>query len=129
MSYASLTPNAEKLLQEIIDTQLKNGNSNPDYWAERFCELNHAERMQLKSTFKELSDIEMIKVFWADSFPYSIVLLNYGVSYFELKQAEEEKEKKERRSNIQHDALMAFLGALFAGIVGVVLFFFFGIGG
>ena len=95
MQFALLSPNAEELLQEILDNRLEDGSCNTDYWAERFENLSFAEESQLRSTFKELSDAEMISTTWADNIPYMLTVLNNGVSYFDIKRKVEEKELRE----------------------------------
>ena len=69
----TLTPNAEKLLQEILDNRLQSGNCSTDYWKKRFEGLGFMEDSLLRSTFKELSDTEMIAVFWAGNVPCEMV--------------------------------------------------------
>ena len=43
MGFPSLTPNAEKLLQEVLDHQLDNGRCDCTYWLHRFEDLSYAE--------------------------------------------------------------------------------------
>ena len=129
MEYISLTPNAEKLLKEILDNRLDNGNCDTDYWAKRFEGLSFAEDSQLRSTFKELSDSEMIATRWADNIPFILTVLNNGLSYFDIKKENEKKEKKEKRADRRHDIMMLIIGAILGGIVEFLLFKFFGIGG
>ena len=120
MEFVSLTPNAEKLLKEIMDNRLDNGNCDTNYWSERFEGLSFAEDSSLRSTFKELSDAEMIATRWADNVPYVLTILNNGLSYFDI--------KKEKRADRRHDVMMLIIGAILGGIVEFLLFKFFGIG-
>ncbi len=129
MEFVSLTPNAEKLLKEIMDNRLDNGNCDTNYWSERFEGLSFAEDSSLRSTFKELSDAEMIATRWADNVPYVLTVLNNGLSYFDIKKENEKKEKKEKRADRRHDVMMLIIGAILGGIVEFLLFKFFGIGG
>lgn len=129
MEFKELTPNAENLLKEIMDNRLENGSSDPKYWEKRFESLSFADDGQLRSTFKELSDAEMIETHWADNIPYMITVLNNGVSYFDIKKTKEKKEKKDKRSDRIHDAVLLFIGAILGGVVEFLLFKFFGIGG
>ena len=129
MGFTPLTPNAEKLLKEILDNRLDNGNCDTNYWAKRFEGLSYAEDSQLRSMFKELSDVEMIKTFWASNVPYTLTVLNNGLSYFDIKKENEKKEKKEKRADRRHDIMMLIIGAILGGIVEFLLFKFFGIGG
>lgn len=129
MESISLTPNAEKLLKEILENRLDNGNCDTGYWAKRFEGLSFAEDSQLRSTFKELSDSEMITTRWADNVPYVLTVLNNGLSYFDIKKENEKKEKKEKRADRRHDVMMLIIGAILGGIVEFLLFKFFGIGG
>ena len=125
MIFTSLSPSAEKILQEILDNRLE----NTDYWAERVENLSFAEESQLRSTFKELSNAEMISTTWADDIPYMLTVLNNGVSYFDIKRKVEENEQKEKRSDKWHDIVMLIIGALLGGLVEFMLFKLFGIGG
>ena len=129
MEFNPLTPNAEKLLKEILDNRLDNGNCDTNYWANRLEKLSFAESSQLRSTFKELSDAEMISILWASNVPYTLTVLNKGVSYFDIKKENEKKEQKEKRSDRCHDIIMLVIGAILGGVVEFVLFKFFGIGG
>ena len=129
MEFNALTPNAEKLLKEILDNRLDNGNCDTNYWANHFEKLTFAESSQLRSTFKELSDAEMISILWASNAPYTLTVLNKGVSYFDIKKENEEKEKEEKRSDRQHEIVLLVLGAILGGVVEFILFKFFGIGG
>ena len=129
MGFNSLSPNAEKLLKEILDNRLNNGNCDTNYWADRFEKLSFAESSQLRSTFKELSDAEMISILWASNVPYTLTVLNNGLSYFDIKKENEEKEKEEKRSDRRHDIVMLIIGAILGGVVEFLLFKLFGIGG
>ena len=129
METTSLTPSTEKLLQEIIDNRFENGSCNTDYWEERFKNLSCAEDSQLRSTFKELSDAEMISICWADNIPYILTVQNKGLSYFDVKKNVEQKELKEKRSDRWHDIMMLIIGAILGGLVELLLFKLFGIGG
>ena len=129
MGFNALTPNAEKLLKEILDNRLDNGNCDTNYWANRFDNLSNAEDSQLRSTFKELSDAEMISILWASNVPYTLTVLNNGLSYFDIKKENGEKEKEEKRSDRRHDIALLIIGAILGGVVEFVLFKFFGIGG
>lgn len=128
-----LTPNAEKLLREIIDNRSDDGECNTDYWIKRFDGINFAEDSLLRSTFKELSEAEMIYVDWAESVPYMLAVLNNGVSYFSLKDEAEKKAKKESRSGRRHDFIVLLIGTLLGAFLGALsqflLYKVFGIGG
>ncbi len=125
----ALSPNAEKLLQEILYNRDDYGKCKVDYWNERFDGLDFAKDSQLRSIFKELSDAEMIAVNWASSRPYDIIVLNNGLSYFDIKQSIEKEEKKDNRARFMRDILMIVIGAIIGGVVEFILFRFFGIGG
>lgn len=94
MNFSQLTPNAERLLQEILDHRLENGNCDINYWSRRFTGLSFADDSLLRSQFKVLSDYELIRTSWANNRPYIILITEYGYSYFEQKQ-KLEKEKQE----------------------------------
>ena len=89
-----LTKAAEELLKEILDHRLSNGECDTKYWKDRFEQLSLSEDILLRSLFKELRISEMISVSWADNFPYILVLLGNGVSYFEEIEREERMEKQ-----------------------------------
>lgn len=125
----SLTPSAEKLLREILDVCQSHHGHDPQYWQERFDRLSFEEDALLRSTFKELSDAEMIKTMWADDIPYELVVLNNGASYFEIKAQEEREKKKEKRSGRKHDVMLILIGAILGGLVEFLLFKLFEIGG
>ena len=129
MTLTSLTPNAEALLKEILDSQVDNDSFAYDYWKNRFEGLTDSADAQLRSSFKELSQAEMIEVLWGDGIPDYIEVLSNGLSYFDIKEEKERKEKKEKRANRWHDIMMLIIGAFLGGIVEFLLFKFFGIGG
>lgn len=81
MAFEELSPNAEKLLQEIIEHRLPNGCCDSEHWKKRFENLSFDEDARIRSLFKELREQEMISVQWADNYPYFLVLLDKGYSY------------------------------------------------
>lgn len=86
-----LSRRAESLLREILENRDENGNCDMNYWENRFAGLSVAEDDVLRSIFKQLKDKEMIDVFWADDIPNYIVVLEKGVSYFEERECNKEK--------------------------------------
>lgn len=73
-----LSQEARILLQEII------GNENtPNYWHERFSNLEKQDDSILRGCFKELTDAGMIKTSWADNYPFVINILKDGYLYAE----------------------------------------------
>ena len=78
-----LTEAAEKLLREILNHRLENGNCDIPYWGKRFEEASAADDVLLRSLFKELQEADMISVRWADDCPYTLMLLGNGISYFD----------------------------------------------
>ena len=78
-----LTEAAEKLLREILNHRLENGNCDITYWGKRFEEASAADDVLLRSLFKELQEADMISVRWADDCPYTLMLLGNGISYFD----------------------------------------------
>lgn len=129
MSFVSLTPNAESLLREIMTVCQQHGSMAADYWVNRFDKLSFEEDALLRSTFKELSDANMIEARWASNIPYMLTVLNNGAAYFEMKAQKEKDSKKEKRSGIMRDIILLLIGALFGGLVEFLLFKLFGIGG
>lgn len=98
MAFEELSPNAEKLLQEIIEHRLPNGCCDSEHWKKRFENLSFDEDARIRSLFKELREQEMISVQWADNYPYFLVLLDKGYSYKDNKKAyTKEKRKLSRR--------------------------------
>lgn len=71
MAFEYLTPNAEALLNEILIHRDDKGNCLSEYWETRFETLPFSDVCILRSTFKELSDSDMISVQWADQLPIS----------------------------------------------------------
>lgn len=86
MPFEELSPNAEKLLQEIIEHRFQNGMPDLDYWKKRFTESNFEADARLRSLFKELSDCNMVNTQWAEGYPYSIIVTDRAFSYVELKE-------------------------------------------
>ena len=78
-----LTILSEKLLQEILEHRLENGSCDTLYWKERLQSASASEKKVLRSLFKELCDANMVSVKWADDYPYIIMPLGNGVSYFD----------------------------------------------
>lgn len=85
-----LTKRAEDLLKEILEHRLSNGNCDTKYWRERFESLSVADDALLRSLFKELKEADMISTGWADNYPYILLLLGNGISYFDEKHISEE---------------------------------------
>lgn len=86
-----LSKRAESLLREILENKDESGNCDLNYWKNRFAGLSDAEDNVLRSIFKQLKDKEMIDIFWADDIPNYIVVLEKGLSYFEERECNEEK--------------------------------------
>lgn len=84
---------AEKLLSEIIEHRLENGNCDTQYWKSRFDVLSMSEDIMLRSLFKELRVNDMISVQWADDYPYQLFLLPRGIEYFESKEEQAHNDK------------------------------------
>ena len=85
-----LTKRAEELLKEILEHRFSNGNCDTEYWKERFESLSVADDALLRSLFKELKEAGMISISWADNYPYILLLLGNGISYFDEKQMSED---------------------------------------
>ena len=85
-----LTKRAEDLLKEILEHRLSNGNCDTEYWRERFESLSVADDALLRSLFKELREADMISTSWADNYPYILLLLGNGISYFDEKHMSED---------------------------------------
>ena len=73
-----LSKEAKKLIQEIIENE-----SAPNYWQERFTNLEKRDDSILRGSFKELTDAGMIKTQWADNYPFVINILKDGYLYAE----------------------------------------------
>ena len=124
-----ISSNAEDLLHEILEHRNDNGCCNSKYWKQRFKKLTYSEDIQLRGLFKELIDTELIHVSWADNYPYTMDVLNTGLTYLEEKKKEEKQERHQKYSNRLHDFILLFVGAILGGIVEYLLFRLFGIGG
>lgn len=79
-----LSDGAKSLLAEIIDNE---GREN--YWEERFSGLSHRDDVLLRCYFKELSDAQLIKIKWADNYPYLIQVSGEGYLYDEQMKGEQ----------------------------------------
>ena len=95
-----ISKRAEDLLREILEHRDEKGNCNTTYWKDRFDSLSVADDALLRSLFKELREAEMISTSWADNYPYIILILGNGISYFEEKQREEMHAKRSDSTNI-----------------------------
>ncbi len=92
----SLSKRAEELLLEVLEHRDIKGNCDANYWKERFDNLSVADDALLRSLFKELSESNMISAHWADNYPYILLVLAKGLSYFE----EKEKNMEEKIENV-----------------------------
>lgn len=72
-----ISKKAEELFQEIINNINKNA-----YWEKRFETISSSEDIVLRTSFKELVDANLIKVYWADNIPYHIEILSNWQTYF-----------------------------------------------
>ena len=88
-----VSTSAEKLLCEIIEHRLENGNCDSQYWKDRFEGLSMSEDIILRSLFKELRVNDMISVQWADDYPYQLFLLPRGIEYYESKEEQAHNDK------------------------------------
>lgn len=116
MPFEELSPNAEKLLQEILDHRLENNIPDPDYWQMRFSDLSFAEDERLRSLFAELEEYDIINTHWADGFPFHISVFDKGYSYFEAK-AKYEKEKKKLS---RREWYIAVISAIIGAAIGLI---------
>ena len=82
------------VLEEII----KNEN-NPDYWKDRFDNLDPRNDAILRGCCKELGDSHLIKTNWADNYPYLIQVLKDGYLY----KAHLEEEAKKNMSQFERE--------------------------
>lgn len=87
-----LSKRAEELLKEILEHRFSNGNCDTEYWRERFESLSVADDAVLRSLFKELKEADMISISWASNYPYTMLLLGNGISYFDEKQLSEDSQ-------------------------------------
>ena len=113
MAFEYLTPNAEALLNEILIHRDDKGNCLSEYWETRFETLPFSDECILRSTFKELSDSDMISVQWADNCPYHMIVLNAGISY--------EVQKKRHEQELKSTNRRAWVQCLISGLAGVIL--------
>lgn len=116
MAFEELSPNAEKLLQEIIEHRLPNGCCDSEHWKNRFKNISFDEDTRMRSLFKELREQEMISVQWADNYPYYLALLDKGYSYKESKKAY----TKEKRKLSRREWRIAIVSAIIGGIIGLI---------
>lgn len=85
MAFEPLSYNCERLLKDIIDHRSSSGMCDIQYWENRFHGLSFPEESVLRSQFDVLVKRNMISVFWADDIPFTMSLLEEGLSYFEQK--------------------------------------------
>lgn len=95
-----LSKRAEDLLKEILEHRDDKGNCDSNYWEKRFESLTGAEDALIRSLFKELSENDMIDVQWNDNYPYVLMVLGNGISYFEEKETLEERNMANQNTNI-----------------------------
>lgn len=80
----TISNEAESVLKEIIENE-----KTPDYWKDRFENLNSRDDTILRGCFKELKEAGMISASWADNYPYILQVLKDGYLYEEKKEQEE----------------------------------------
>jgi hypothetical protein len=80
----SISKEAKKLLDEIIEHRYENGQCDLGYWKRRFEELSAASSSTffLRSLFNELSQAGLIKLNWASDGIYIMNVLPKGLEYF-----------------------------------------------
>lgn len=120
MIFEELSPNAEKLLNEIIRHKADDGSCDTDYWDLRFSELNFDDDTRLRGLFKELSSAELIMVRWADNVPYYLVVLDKGLSYADMKKAHEKAERRLSRREWKISVISAVIGAAVGLIPSII---------
>lgn len=100
-----LTKPSENLLREILEHRIESGNCDTSYWKNRFESLVSTDDALLRSLFKELHEYGAINVRWADNYPYIIMVLGKGLSYFdEVKREERNKNSNTYVNNFYSDA-------------------------
>ena len=82
------------MLEEIFENE-----NNPNYWRDRFYNLDPRNDMILRGCFKELEDSWLIKTKWADNYPYLIQMLKDGYSYI----IHSKEESKKSMSQIERE--------------------------
>lgn len=78
----NISKGAEKLLRDILRERNENGSCNVDFWKKRFNLAEGSEEHDLRYYFKELSEVGMIKITWADNLPMIMRILPKGENYF-----------------------------------------------
>ena len=80
----SISKEAKKLLEEIIEHRYENGQCDLGYWKRRFEDLSAASSSTffLRSLFNELSQAGLIKLNWASDRIYIMNVLPKGLEYF-----------------------------------------------
>lgn len=120
MIFEQLSPNAEQLLKEIIDHRLSTGSCDTEYWCEHFSTLDFEEDAKLRSLYKELVSAEMIAVTWADGVPYSLNVLDKGLSYWDMKKSARKTERKLSRREILISVISAVIGAIISQLPDLI---------
>lgn len=112
MAFEALTPNGEKLLQEI----LAHRDNATKYWHERFDHLSGDEDVRIRSLFRELKEAGLIDTMWADNFPYHIVITDNGYTYTERKKAD----AKEKNKLSHREWRIAIASAIIGAVIGLI---------
>lgn len=118
MNYCELSPDGEKLLQEILALQAGK-EKNDDHWNARFDSLSCAEDDLLRSVFKELRENGYINVQWAGDIPYYLSVTVDGKNYFENKK----KAKKEAARLTRREWKIAIVSAVVGALIGLIPWF------
>ena len=87
---------------------MSNGNCDTEYWKERFASLSVADDALLRSLFKGLKEANMISISWADNYPYILLLLGNGISYFDEMQMSEDNPKPNSNTNFFYGPVNGF---------------------
>ena len=82
------------VLKEIIENE-----NNPNYWKNRFDNLDSRNDVILRGCFKELGESSLIKTKWADNYPYYIQVLKDGYLY----KTHLEEEEKSNMSQFERE--------------------------
>ena len=112
-----LSPNEEKVLQEVLDHKTTSGISDNDYWYKRFEKAEGQEKVQLRSILGVLNKKELINIpSWPDGIPV-IFINNYALEYFSEKKRYLKEKKKDERKTLKREILIGFIGALLGALV------------
>lgn len=116
-----LSVGAENLLKEIIDHRGENNVPDSDYWKVKYQDMTFDNKVVIGSQFKELEDSQMIRVTWADGYPFFMQILNNGWAYEADRKRDVKATNQERRKEFWRTMIVGVVSAIIGVLVGKIL--------